>query len=220
MSPHLGASVTLMGDDGEAISSMVVFSSDDDIFVVVPEEWGVRQLLEGTPFELIWPGKNGAHVLPVWARIHDGPKGKPLWALTQAGDYRFEQRRRYVRLSMRVPMTIANLIGDTGDSEQATLIDVSETSLLCGTSNLEWLDVGVKTPVRVRFIVADTPFVTNGTVLRTTLIGSEHSPKGVRIVVLFDERTDFADALRRSVFEEQRRRIAQERELIARDSPE
>lgn len=219
MSPHLGASVTLVGDDGEAITSIVVFADDHQIYLAVPQEWGERPRPEGVPFELSWPGDNGAHVVPVAASTEEDSRGKWLWKLIRTGDHRFDQRRLYVRVAVRGAMTIANLVGDTGESERATLLDVSETSLCCAVPDVAWLDAGAKTPVRVRFTVADNQFATNGEVLRSTRIGSEHNPKGARVVVLFEHRMDFANRLRRAVFEEQRRRIAEERELIERNAP-
>jgi len=220
MSPHLGASVTLLGDDGEAITSMVVFSDDHQIYVAVPGEWGARPQPDGLFFEVTWPGTNGAHVLPVVAYAEEVAHGRHLWRLTISGEYRFDQRRRYVRVRVQTPMTIANLVGASGDSERATMLDVSETSLSCAVDDVTWLDAPAKTPVRVRFTVADLQFVANGVVLRTTPIGSDHNPEGARVVVIFEHRMDFADRLRRAVFEEQRRRIAEERELIERNAPE
>ena len=212
MSPHLGASVLLLSSDGEAFPSNVLFSSGQYVHVGVPETWGARKAPEGVPFDLTWPGDKGVHVQPVVANEKAGTAGNAVWHLEPAGDYRFEQRRRYVRVPMRTLMTIANLHSPDAESEKATLIDVSEASLQCATSDLSWLDASHKTPVRVRFTVAESEFVTNGVVLRVTLIGTSAAPKGARIVIEFEDRPEFTDRLRRAVFEEQRRQIMEERE--------
>jgi hypothetical protein len=219
--PLINTAVELRAPDGSVIPAMIAFVTDAYAAVERPADHPEEDVPDGALYDLMWPASNGVNIQPVKVIERPGRNRTTIWEAAEAGEYRLEQRRAFVRVAVTVPVTIADLDAeDDREPQEAELVDVSEAALRCSVEGGRWAEIENGSRAAVVFLLGETPFSSQGTVLRT-----RHTPDdpAVEVIVMFDEDPSFAAGLRRAVFAEQRRILAEERaaeELFAADRPE
>jgi len=216
--PLINAAVEFRAPDGTVVSARIAFVAEAYAAVERPADHPAEDVPSGALYDLMWPAPNGVNIQPVSVTERPGRGGTLIWEAAEAGEHRLEQRRAYVRVSLTAPMTVTDLADQAGGRpEDAVLLDVSEAALRCSVQGERWEQMENGSPVQVLLTVDETPFSTRGTVLRTR---KEEGDPAVEVIVMFDADAAFTAGMRRAVFAEQRRILAEERaaeEFLALD---
>ena len=218
MLPHINAAVELTDEDGVVYHATVLFIGETYVALSRPEDAPEELIPTEEEFVLSWAGANGLLSVPVRTleRLARGSE-HVLWEASPIGEYLRTQRRDNVRIGVNRPMTIANLDGETGESEKAILRDVSEVALRCSLPDLAWLEAEPGTHTRVRFTLSDDEgdddeFVTYAHV-QLVREAREGKRDVAHVVVMFDAKAPWKNDLRNAIFAEQRKIAEQRRQF-------
>ena len=221
MLPHINAAVELTDEDGAVYHATVLFIGETYVALSRPEDAPDELIPTEEEFLLSWAGANGLLSVPVRTRerLARGSEHM-LWEASPIGEHLRTQRRENVRISVNRPMTIANLDGETGESQKAMLRDISEVALRCSLADLAWLEVEPGTHTRVRFTISDDEgddeeFVTYAHV-QLVREAKEGKKDAAHVVVTFDAKAPWKNDLRNAIFAEQRKIAEQRRQLQER----
>jgi len=215
--PLIDTAVELRAPDGDVIPAVVAFVTDTYAAVERPSAVAEGTVPDGSLFDLMWPGSNGVNILPVRVTERTGRGETRVWEAAAAGEPQLVQRRAFVRASMSAPMTLTDRSVDGAPAEDALLLDVSEAALRCTVYGDAWSRMANGSAAAVSFVVDDTPFISEGTVLRTRR--TEGDP-AVEVIVMFESGETFTTMLRAAVSAERRRLLADDAlELVPAGAP-
>lgn len=161
----------------------------------------------GTEMNLVWVDGTGVStVLPARILAAHAEGSLQLWSLAATGPAFREQRRRFVRVPASGPVVLWPAADAEADPIEGTLLDVSEAAVRCtvGAGAADRFLTSAD-PVVAEFRFGTEDFAVPGRVefLRPTA----HPAEFEQLVVVFDEPVAEADALRKQVFEAERRTL-------------
>jgi hypothetical protein len=201
--PDIHASVQLQDPSGNAYAAEVAFATDSYVAVTRPTDYPEGDSPHDEAFELAWPADESVHIQPVTAIERPGRETEVIWELTPVGEIRTEQRRPHPRVELRTQLTIATLDGSEHPlgTTEAMLTDLSEDAMRAAVYGREWADLEPGTSLHVGFVVDNTFFDVDGSVLRTRTSADEEDD-GVEIIVMLDTDDQTIRTLREAVLAE------------------
>ncbi|MDQ2959081.1 MAG: hypothetical protein M3Y42_19260 [Actinomycetota bacterium] len=129
-----------------------------------------------------------------------------LWVVRVLGDYRREQRRRYVRVPAVGPVRLSLIAAESGQPfGQVTghLVRISEAALRCAVRVADAGDLAPELALVADFRLSGKEFTLAASVLK--LEPCRHEKENLELVAVFQIDEDEAASLRRLVFAEQLR---------------
>jgi hypothetical protein len=208
--PAINDPVILRDAAGREYRSRVEDLGPDRLVVARPHDLPADEVFgPDTGVEVTWPTGRGIGVLPTRIVEAHSEGSLRLWSLAVTGEARVEQRRRFVRVPARGPVTL-RLEGaeDQADGEEgaatviADLLEVSEAALRCAVDAAVAERIGAGgVAVTASFRFGDGHFAIPGHV--DARRPSARPTEVVELVVRFDEPVADADALRKEAFGQQ-----------------
>ena len=210
--PDINDPVILRDAAGREYRSRVEDLGPDRLVVARPHDLPADEVFgPDTGVEVTWPTGRGIGVLPTRIVEAHAEGALRLWSLAVTGEARVEQRRRFVRVPARGPVTL-RLEEDDADGEKsaatvtADLLEVSEAALRCAVDAAVAERIGAGgVAVTASFRFGDGHFAIPGHV--DARRPSARPTDVVELVVRFDEPVVDADALRKEAFGQQVRTL-------------
>ncbi|MGI8666385.1 MAG: PilZ domain-containing protein [Jatrophihabitans sp.] len=212
--------MTIADLEGRAFRSRIEDVAGDCLVLARPlnlpveHEFGI-----GETVLLSWPDPGGitSATTELIESTLRGPLG--LWTVRVIGDYRREQRRRFVRVPLAGPVRLVPVVGEgeaAGSAGPAgpaclagsvpvagQLLDISEAALRCAVRADAVGGLTIEAEALVDFTLAHQDFSFTATVMK--LQPDRRDQEAIEVVLVFEIGEEQAALLRRAVFAEQLR---------------
>lgn len=206
--PEVHRLVTIFDGEGRQFRSRIEEVLDGVLVLARPLDLPVEHEFGiGESMQVSWPDPTGitsatTELLESRLQGHIG-----LWVVRVLGDYRREQRRRYVRVPAMGPVRLGLIAAESGEPlAQVTghLVRISEAALRCAVEVAEAGELAPDMALVADFSLSGKDFTLTASVLK--LEPCRQDKNVLEVVAIFQIDEDEAATLRRWVFAEQLRR--------------